>query len=182
MFRLLVTLALSFAVAGTGLQAQSEVVRAWNVSWVGVSDSAGNHSTVPVLGWAGDSAPKVGIKYSAPPEISLVASLDETLRMARLSNNTEALARLLSEDFVETDQDGNRRNKAELIGRVRAFRISSLETNQATVRSSDQAVTIVGEQTEANASGTERLLFTRVYVKAPSNEWRLLASTQFRRP
>jgi hypothetical protein len=36
--------------------------------------------------------------------------------MARLSNNTEALAPLLSEDFVETDQNGNSRNKAELMG------------------------------------------------------------------
>ena len=182
MFRSLVALFGVIAIAGIGLRAQSEVVRIWNVSWVNTSDSAGNHKTIPVLRWAGDDAPEAGIKYSAPPEIAVVASLDESLRTARLSNNTETLARLLSDDFVETDQNGNSRNKAELIGRVGTLRISSLETNRATVRSSDQAVTIVGEQTEVNPSGTDRMLFTRVYVQAPSKEWRLLTSTQFRKP
>jgi hypothetical protein len=185
MYRLLVTPVLAFgmvATAVTSLQAQSEVIRAWNVSWVSASDWAGNRSTLPVLGWAGDSAPKAGIKYSAPPEISVVASLDEKLRMARLSNNTEALAGLLSEDFVETDQNASSRNKVELIERVRTFRINSLETIRATIRSSGQAVTIVGEQTEVNPSGTDRMVFTRLYVQAPSKEWRLLASTQFRKP
>ncbi len=182
MFRLLVTLVLSFALAGIGLRAQSEVIRTWNVRWVDASDSSGNHSTVPVLQWAGELSPKLHVKYSAPPEISVIASLDEKLRLARLSNDTEVLDRLLSEDFVETDQNGNSRNKPELIAQARSFRIRSLETNRATIRSSDQAVTIVGEQTEVNASGTDRLLFTRVYVHAPSKEWRLLTSTQFRKP
>jgi len=182
MFRSLVTLLALLAMAGTGLRAQSEVIRAWHVSWVGASDWAGNHSTMPVLRWAGDSAPKAGIKYSAPPEISVVASLDEKLRRARLSNDSDALATLLSEDFVETDQNGNSRNKAELIRRVGTFTISSLETNRATIRFSDQAVTIVGEQTEVNSAGTDRLLFTRVYVQGPAKEWRLLTSTQFRKP
>ena len=183
MFRLIVAVVFVLGAVGVGsLQAQPEVIRAWNVSWVDVSDSTGNHSTVPVLRWAGGQAPTDHVKYTPPPEISVVASLDEKLRMARLSNNIGALAPLLSEDFVETDQNGNSRNKAELIELVRAFRIRSFEINRAMIRSSEPAVTIVGEQTEVNPSGTDHMLFTRVYVQAPSKEWRLLASTQFRKP
>jgi allophanate hydrolase subunit 1 len=64
----------------------------------------------------------------------------------------------------------------------RTFKIASLKTTRATVRASDNAVTISGEQTGINASGTDRMLFTRVYVMESPNSWKLLASTQFRKP
>ena len=179
----LVAVVFGLAAAGSGaFQAQIETIRSWNLSWVDVADAVGNQRTVPMLSWAGGQPPANHIKYAAPREISVVAMLDFGFRTAKLSNDTAALARMLSLDFVEIDQDGNSLSRADLIEKARTSKISSLRVNRATARFSDTAVTIVGEETEVNPSGFNRLLFTRVYVQEPSKEWTLLASTRFQKP
>jgi hypothetical protein len=47
------------------------------------------------------------------------------------------------------------------------------------IRVSDNAAVVNGSQTEVNDSGTDRMLFTRVYI---GGQQRLLASSQFRNP
>lgn len=163
-------------------QVQPEIVRTWNVRWVDVSDRLGNQKTVPVLAWAESEPRKAQVRYTSPPQISIVASLEEEFRTARLSNNAEALSRILSDDFVDTNQNGEIHNKAEIIERSRSMKFGSVLTNRARVTASGATVIIVGEQTEVSSSGAERLLFSRVYAQEPSKEWRLLTSTAFRKP
>jgi hypothetical protein len=189
MFRITVT---AVCVAGLVLlgatriltaQSQPEIVRTWNVSWVDVSDPLGNHHTLPVLGWARSHPPEPRVRYAAPPQVSLVASLEEEFRTARLSSNGDALSRILSDDFVGTNQYGDTHTKVEMIEQSRALRIRSLVTDRATITSSGPTVIVTGEQTEVNSSGSDRLLFSRVYVQEDSSrEWRLVTSTQFRKP
>jgi hypothetical protein len=163
-------------------QSQPEIVRTWNVRWVEVSDRLGNHKTVPVLAWAESEPPEAHVRYTSPPQVSIVASLEDEFRTARLSGNASALSRILSDDFVDTNQDGVFRNKAEVMERARSLKIRSLVTSRARITFTGSTVIITGEQAEENFSGTVTLLFSRVYIQEPSKEWRLLTSTQFRRP
>jgi len=177
--------ALFLAVVVPGIvsaQGEPEVIRTWHVRWIDVSDPLGNRRTQPYLVWVESEPRKDRVRYTAPPQISVVAALEEEFRKARLANDTEALTRILSDDFIETNQNGDRRSKADLVDLYRTARLRSLTTAGATVRSSGATVIMTGEQTEATASESDRLLFTRVYVQEPSNAWRLLTSTQFRRP
>jgi Domain of unknown function (DUF4440) len=170
-------------VAGPALQADPvEVIRIWNVTWDDVVDRNGNRTKVPLLSWGPLDAPTLHVRYSPPLQVSVVLSLDDRFRLAKLSNDPGMLANILSDEFVETTQNGNTRNKTEMIDLFRSFKIVSLETTRATIRAGDNAVTITGEQTEINASGTDRMLFTRVYVREASDGWKLLASAQSRKP
>jgi hypothetical protein len=54
-----------------------------------------------------------------------------------------------------------------------------LTTDQADVRVVGNTAVVSGRQTERNPTGTDRMLFTRVYVKA-GDKWQLLESMQFR--
>ncbi len=63
------------------------------------------------------------------------------------------------------------------------FPISSLITERFSVRfSPDKTLaTVTGEQTEVNATGTDRMRFTREYVRTAPGEWRLRSAVQERR-
>ena len=103
---------------------------------------------------------------------------DEAFRMAKVNRDTAALARILDDGFYEMNQNGNGRDKAEMIELFKTFPISSLTTDSFKVRFEGPAAMVTGTQTE---NGTERMLFTRVYVKNPAG-WQLLSSIQFRNP
>jgi hypothetical protein len=107
-----------------------------------------------------------------------VMKVDDGFRLAKLHHDTAALNRILADGFYETNQNGNSRNKAEMIELFRDFPISSLLTESFQVRVSGANAIVSGTQTE---SGMDHMLFTRVYSKGP-NGWQLLSSTQFLNP
>jgi hypothetical protein len=109
-----------------------------------------------------------------------VMKVDEEYRIAKLKNDIAALSRILADNFYETNQNGNSRNKAQSIELWTDFRITSLTTDSYDVRITGDTATVTGTQTEVNA-GVDRMLFTRVYVKGSSG-WQLLSSMQFRNP
>jgi Domain of unknown function (DUF4440) len=111
-----------------------------------------------------------------------VFGAEEQFRRAKVQNDTAALAVLLSDQFLETNQNGNSRNKAGMIELFRTFTIESLTTDTADLRFATDGIAIVnGSQTEENGSGTDRMLFTRVWVR-DAGSWQILSSTQFRNP
>ena len=110
-----------------------------------------------------------------------VMKVDEEFRIAKLKNDTAALNRILADNFYETNQNGNSRNKAQCLELFTSFPIQSLTTDEAKVRITGNTAVVTGSQTEVNQSGVDRMLFMRVYVNGP-NDWRLLASMQFRNP
>ena len=110
-----------------------------------------------------------------------INDVEEQFRVAKLTNDAQSLDRLLDESFVETNQNGNSRTKNETIELFRTFRIKSLTTDSFTIRVTANEALVTGSQTEVNGTGTDRMLFTRVWVKS-GDRWRLLASSQFRNP
>ena len=110
-----------------------------------------------------------------------VISVDEEYRIAKMSNNTATLSRILDADFYETNQNGNTRNYTETIDLWKTFRISSLTTDSFDVRVTGDTAVVKGTQTEMRGPFVEPMLFTRVYVRA-ANGWRLLSSMQFNNP
>ena len=106
-----------------------------------------------------------------------VMKVDEAYRLAKLYRDIPQLERILADDFNETNQNGNSRDKALTINLWRSFIIPSLTTDTFQVRVTGSTAMVTGTQTE----GTERMLFTRVYVMG-SNGWQLLSSMQFRNP
>lgn len=128
------------------------------------------------------NSPPQNAMFAFPPEFGAVATLDEQFRAAKLANDTQRLARILSDDYFGTNQNGNSRNKAEFLELFQQFPIKSLRTTEATIRSAGNVVILAGTQIELNMTGTDRMLFTRVYRNEGSNEWKLLSSNQFRVP
>jgi len=110
-----------------------------------------------------------------------VMKVDEAFRIAKLKNDTAALSRLLAENFYETNQNGNSRNKAKTIELWASFPIESLTTDTSEVRITGDTAVVTGSQTEVNGGGTDRMLFMRIYGKGPGG-WQLLSAMQFRNP
>lgn len=111
-----------------------------------------------------------------------VMQADEAFRRAKLASDVAALDRILSDDYIGINQTGNVRDKKQLMDLFGWFRIDTLVTNRASVRFSGANAIVTGEQTEDSATGNDRMLFTRVYVRDDAGRWRLLSSTQFRFP
>jgi hypothetical protein len=124
---------------------------------------------------------QVAVGGSRGVEASAIAGLEEQFRLAKLQNDVSTLSRILDEGFVETNQNGTVRDKTEMLALFEAFPISSLTTDSSTVRLTENAAVVTGSQTEVNATGTDRMLFTRVYVNS-QGRWRLLSSAQSRAP
>lgn len=110
-----------------------------------------------------------------------VLRVEEEFRLAKLKNDTQTLTRILADGFSETNQNGNTRDKAQMIGLFESFPVRSLTTDNSRVRIMGSTAVVTGSQTEVNSTGTDRMLFTRVYIEGQGG-WRLLASTQFRDP
>ena len=110
-----------------------------------------------------------------------VMKVDEQFRLAKLQRDTGTLQRILAENFYETNQNGNSRNKAQTIDLWTTFTIDSLTTDSADVKISGDTAIVTGSQTEHNAAGVDRMLYMRVYARAVSG-WQLLAAMQFRDP
>ena len=176
------TVALALALSGLPLLAQ-EPPRNPNVTevtWREVYDSQGNRSSVPVFSRAAsDRTPAAGRTTFAAQ--AAVLGVDERFRVAKLTNDVRTMESLRSDDFFETNQNGNSRDKPEALELWTTFPIRSLTTERATIRLAGDVAMIAGQQTEVNGTGTDRMLFTRVYVRSGST-WQLLSSTQFRNP
>ena len=120
----------------------------------------------------------VGVKPAAAQSgADEVMRVDEAYRIAKLTRDLPVLDRILADGFNETNQNGNSRDKMQTINLWRSMIIPSLTTDTFQVRITGGTAMVTGTQTE----GTERMLFTRVYVMG-SNGWQLLSSMQFRNP
>ena len=120
------------------------------------------------------------MQFSAVEE-SGVLEVDEAYQQAKLQHDADALGRILSDHFVETNQNGHTMDKRSVIELWRTFPIASLTTDDADVHIEGDTAIVRGTQTERSSSGVERMLFSRTYIKT-SDTWQLLESMQFRNP
>lgn len=110
-----------------------------------------------------------------------ILRLEEEFRLAKVGADLQMLNRLFDPTVVSTNQNGNTRNKAQLLELWTDFRIRMLTLDQADVRIVGDLATVTGRQTELNATGTDRMLFTRLWRRA-GDTWTLVSITQFRDP
>ncbi len=115
------------------------------------------------------------------PEQHAIMAVDEAYRLAQIHHDVDALDRILHPAFYGMNQNGNGRNKAQLIDLWRSFRIESLTTDAFEVRVTGDTAVVNGRQTERNGTGTDRMLFTRTYVRV-DGRWQLVNKMQFRSP
>ena len=116
-----------------------------------------------------------------PRDTAAVLQTDAGWQEAKLKADLSALARIMADDFYEMNQNGNGRDKSETLRLWANFRITSLTTDSTEVRIDGDTALVNGTQTEVNATGVDRMVFTRVYVRR-GGDWRLLSSMQFRNP
>ena len=181
MNRLAVGVVVAVTVTAVSAQDSLQTPKVVDVTWREVLDRQGHRSSLPVMVVRESQIdPATARISSAIP--SAVLRVDEQWREAKLANDVETMKRILSDDFFETNQNGHGRDKVQMLQLWTTFKIDSLATERATIRLSGNVATVTGEQTEVNDSGTDRMLFARIYVQSSNAEWKLLSSTQFRRP
>jgi hypothetical protein len=171
--------------AGTAVRSQDAPPpsRVIDVVWRDVYDSQGNRSRVPELA----QSPYDPITISAStrmssPEHSRILAVGEEWRRAKLANDIGAMQRVLSDGFFETNQNGNSRDKLEALRLWSTFKIASLTPVRESIRVNGNLAMVSGEETEVNMTGTDRLMFTRIYARTAGTDWQLISSTQFRNP
>jgi hypothetical protein len=150
------------------------IVRTWDVTWKDARSVDGTVTRVPVY-VRHESVPRTsGVRVTAPSELDAVVRLEDRLRAAERAHGTAAVAQILSNQFFATDVDGTGRDKAAMLELVRQPALGSVSFGAMTARAVDNAVVLTGEET---AGVAERRLFTHVYVRESSGEWKLLSST-----
>ncbi|MGH9871496.1 MAG: nuclear transport factor 2 family protein [Pyrinomonadaceae bacterium] len=110
-----------------------------------------------------------------------VLKVDEEFRTSKLKKDTAALERILASNVNETNQYGRSTNKAQFIELFTRFKPDVLTTDESQVQITGNTAAVTGSQTEVNATGVDRMLFMRVYVRE-QGRWQLFASMQFRNP
>lgn len=118
---------------------------------------------------------------SASRDQAAVLALEEQFRLAKVKADLAALDRLYDATVIATNQNGNTRNKQQLLELWSTFRITMLTLDSADVQISGDLAIVTGHQTELNSTGTDRMLFTRIWRRA-GDTWRLISKTQFRDP
>ena len=110
-----------------------------------------------------------------------IAALEQQWVDAAKANNTDALAPLLSDKFVNTDSDGKVTGKAETLANAKA---SKMETDQI----SDVKVTVFGNTAIATGNWTgkgkdekgqavdARERWTDTWMKMSNGKWQCVAS------
>jgi hypothetical protein len=110
-----------------------------------------------------------------------VLNVEEEFRVAKLKNDTAAMNRILAENFYDTNQNGNSRNKRETIELWTNFQVESLVIEKTEVRLTTHTAVVTGQQTAKNPSGVDHMLFMRVYERGQEG-WQLVAAMQYRDP
>jgi beta-lactamase regulating signal transducer with metallopeptidase domain len=123
-----------------------------------------------------------GLQTHRSRDEDVVHAFEEFFRAAKEVNDVALLDLLLDPGYVGVNQNGNVRDKASVLELFRSFPIQSLKLGPLSLRTAGDIVTVSGSQTEVNATGTDEMLFTRVWRRDGEGVWRLLSNTQFRRP
>jgi ketosteroid isomerase-like protein len=117
------------------------------------------------------------VRAQSPADQAAVLQAEEAFRVAKIKNDTAALAAMVADQFFETNQNGNSRNKAQLLELFRNFSINTLTLDDSHVRVAGNTAFVTGTQTEDG----DPMLFMRAYIRSGGG-WQLLACMQTRRP
>jgi uncharacterized protein (TIGR02246 family) len=111
-----------------------------------------------------------------------VAALEQQWMQSQQTNNTELLAPLLADNFVETSSEGKvTTTKADALATAKAIKWSSVEyVDLKVIAHGDTAIAIggfKGKGTDASGKALdENARFTDTWMKMPNGKWQCIAS------
>ena len=141
--------------------------RSEDVVWTQMLSASGQRVSIPVFSRA---------HLENVIEHGAIVALEEQLIRARLARDRDVIARILSDDYTETDSTGSQRLKEGAIARWLTS-TEQIHLQRAHLRSNDGVIIVVGEQED----GTARLSFTHVYVRTAASGWQLVSNSEVRR-
>lgn len=110
-----------------------------------------------------------------------IDQLEEAWRVAMLKGNSAALAALLADDYTAITARGAIQTKDQAVASLRAgaFQLTALNISDRKVRiyGSTAVVTSVAELTgtKTDQELTGRYRYTRVYVRNPQGQWKIVS-------
>jgi uncharacterized protein (TIGR02246 family) len=116
-----------------------------------------------------------------------VMQLEEDLRAAIAKGDTKAYARIVSDDYVFTNQDAVVRTKAQMVSAYDSgsIKYESVKFDEIKVHAYGDTAVVTGRQTlKGQDNGKDisgKFRYTRVYVKRPGR-WQLVATQTTRIP
>jgi ketosteroid isomerase-like protein len=121
----------------------------------------------------------------SPADEAAIRKLDDEFRQAKVANDTAALARIVAADYYGVNQNGNARNREQLIELFKTFPVESLDVDIERLRISGDNAVVAGRQREGCRGGAndcrEIHVFLRTYVKR-EGRWQLLTNAHYRDP
>lgn len=125
-------------------------------------------------------AEQAGAKPGSPVAKALI-DLEQQWVTASKASNGDALAALLSDDFVALDSDGSMHNKAAVVARTKKAKWATNEIADLKVMLHGDSAIVTGSWTGKGTDGngktvnaTER--WTDTWVKMADGKWRCVAS------
>ena len=100
---------------------------------------------------------------------------------ASKAGNADALAPLLSEDFIALDSDGSLRGKAEVLARVKKAKWTTNEISDMKVTVHGDSAIVTGSWVGKGTDGTGKAIDAKerwadTWVKAANGKWQCVAS------
>jgi len=126
-------------------------------------------------------APKAGAAKAGGTVAQALIDLENQWARASLAGNADALAPLLSEDFVALDSDGTMRTRAETLARTKAAKWTTNEIGDLKVIVHGDAAVVTGSWTGKGTDGAGKPVDAKerwadTWVKMSNGKWQCVAS------
>jgi ketosteroid isomerase-like protein len=118
-----------------------------------------------------------------PADASAIRAMEDEFRQAKVKNDTAALARIVAADYYGVNQNGNARNREQLVDLFKTFPVRSLEVDIERLRiSGDNAVTAGRQREDCQGPDCAEIhVFLRTWIRR-DNRWQLLSNAHYRDP
>jgi ketosteroid isomerase-like protein len=118
---------------------------------------------------------------AAGPVAQSLMDLEQEWAKASKAGNAEALAPLLSEDFVSLDSDGSMRTKTEILARVKKAKWVTNELGDLKVTVHGDAAVVTGSWIGKGTDGSGNTIDAKerwadTWVKTSGGKWQCVAS------
>jgi ketosteroid isomerase-like protein len=126
-------------------------------------------------------ATQAGSGKAANPVAQALIDMENQWTKASLASNADALAPLLSEDFVALDSDGSMHSKADVLARTKKAKWVTNEIGDVKVVVHGDAAIVTGSWAGKGTDGTGKAVNAKerwadTWVKTASGKWQCVAS------
>jgi ketosteroid isomerase-like protein len=106
-----------------------------------------------------------------------VLKVEAAFTEAKIHNDVAAIERILTDECIDINQWGARRDKHAMLQLFRKFETTTLVPTKVSVRVSGEVAVIDGIMNEANSANQMKFMFMRIYVRR-QGRWQLLSTAQ----